>query len=65
MNPIQMLGLTLLCALSASAQVIMPGRCPDAAVQEKFDAAAVRCDAQEARPSAGSSHFLSVSTVPR
>uniref|UniRef100_A0A3P9K5L3 Apolipoprotein D n=1 Tax=Oryzias latipes TaxID=8090 RepID=A0A3P9K5L3_ORYLA len=35
-----MLGLTLLCALSASAQVIMPGRCPDAAVQEKFDAAA-------------------------
>lgn len=42
MNSIQMLGLTLLCALSASAQVIMPGRCPDAAVQEKFDAAAVR-----------------------
>ncbi|KAF6733964.1 Apolipoprotein D [Oryzias melastigma] len=40
MNPIQMLGLTLLCALSASGQVIMPGRCPDAAVQEKFDAAA-------------------------
>lgn len=41
MNAIQVLSLTLLSALAANAQVIMSGRCPRAAVQEKFDAARV------------------------
>ncbi|XP_030608475.1 apolipoprotein D-like isoform X2 [Archocentrus centrarchus] len=39
MNAIQVISLTLLSVLSASAQVFKPGRCPTPAVQEKFDAA--------------------------
>lgn len=41
MNAIQVISLTLLSVLAANAQVIMPGRCPKPAVQEKFDAARV------------------------
>lgn len=39
MNFLQVFSFTLLSVLAANAQVIMPGRCPSAAVQEKFDAA--------------------------
>ncbi|AWP03818.1 putative apolipoprotein D-like [Scophthalmus maximus] len=39
MNAIQLISITLLSALAAHAQVIMPGRCPKPAVQENFDAA--------------------------
>lgn len=41
MNAIQVISLTLLSVLAANAQVIKPGRCPQPAVQEKFDAARV------------------------
>lgn len=37
MNAIQVISLTLLSVLAASAQVIMPGRCPQTGVQEDFD----------------------------
>ncbi|MEQ2193592.1 hypothetical protein XENOCAPTIV_004949 [Xenoophorus captivus] len=37
----QVFSFTLLSVLAANAQVIMPDRCPNAAVQEKFDAARV------------------------
>ncbi|XP_028283760.1 apolipoprotein Da, duplicate 2 [Parambassis ranga] len=39
MNAVQVLSLTLLSVLAASAQVLKPGRCPEPAVQENFDAA--------------------------
>ncbi|KAF7222212.1 apolipoprotein Da, duplicate 2 [Nothobranchius furzeri] len=39
MSLIWIFSVILLFALAADAQVIMPGRCPNAAVQEKFDAA--------------------------
>ncbi|KAK5860211.1 hypothetical protein PBY51_021704 [Eleginops maclovinus] len=39
MNAIQVISLTLLSVLAANAQVLMPGRCPKAAVQENFDTA--------------------------
>ncbi|MED6249527.1 hypothetical protein ATANTOWER_015624 [Ataeniobius toweri] len=39
MSFIQVFSFTLLSVLAAKAQVIMPDRCPNAAVQEKFDAA--------------------------
>ena len=42
MNAIQLFSVTLLSVLAANAQVIMPGRCPKATVQENFDAAGVR-----------------------
>ncbi|KAK5889287.1 hypothetical protein CesoFtcFv8_015303 [Champsocephalus esox] len=38
-NMIQVISLTLLSVLAASAQVIMPGRCPQTGVQEDFDTA--------------------------
>lgn len=41
MNAVQVISLTLLSVLAANAQVIKPGRCPQPAVQEKFDAARV------------------------
>lgn len=41
MKAIQVISLTLLSLLAASAQVIKPGRCPRPAVQQKFDAARV------------------------
>ncbi|KAM9718912.1 apolipoprotein D-like [Menidia menidia] len=40
MNAIQVFSVTLLSVLAANAQVIMPGRCPSATVQQNFDAAA-------------------------
>ncbi|KAM4557129.1 apolipoprotein D-like [Fundulus diaphanus] len=39
MGFLQVFSFTLLAVLAANAQVIMPGRCPNAAVQDKFDAA--------------------------
>ncbi|XP_068197109.1 apolipoprotein D-like [Antennarius striatus] len=39
MNTIQVISLTLLSALAANAQLIVPGRCPKPAVQKNFDAA--------------------------
>ncbi|KAF0046760.1 hypothetical protein F2P81_000393 [Scophthalmus maximus] len=45
MNAIQLISITLLSALAAHAQVIMPGRCPKPAVQENFDAARVNTKA--------------------
>ncbi|KAM9845408.1 apolipoprotein D-like [Aulostomus maculatus] len=39
MNAIQVISLTLLSALAANAQVIVPGRCPRPLVQKNFDAA--------------------------
>ncbi|XP_041848559.1 apolipoprotein Da, duplicate 2 [Melanotaenia boesemani] len=39
MTAFQVFSLFLLSVLAANAQVIMPGKCPDAAVQQKFDAA--------------------------
>ncbi|KAM9323113.1 apolipoprotein D-like [Pholidichthys leucotaenia] len=39
MNALQVISFILLSILAANAQVIKPGRCPKAAVQEKFDAA--------------------------
>ncbi|KAM6948807.1 apolipoprotein D-like [Aplochiton taeniatus] len=39
MQAFQVISLTLLSVLTASAQTIVPGRCPKAAVQENFDTA--------------------------
>ncbi|XP_008432678.1 apolipoprotein D-like [Poecilia reticulata] len=39
MKLLQVFSFTLLSVLAANAQVIMPDRCPSAAVQQKFDAA--------------------------
>lgn len=41
MNAIQVISLGLLSVLAVNAQVIKPGRCPNPAVQETFDAARV------------------------
>lgn len=48
MKFLQMFSFTLLSVLAANSQVIMPGRCPSAAVQQKFDAARVRSPLDEA-----------------
>lgn len=37
MNALQILALALLSVMAAQAQVIMPGRCPQPAVQKDFD----------------------------
>lgn len=39
MNALQVFSLALLSVMAAQAQVIMPGRCPQPAVQNNFDAA--------------------------
>ncbi|XP_020784747.1 apolipoprotein D-like [Boleophthalmus pectinirostris] len=39
MNALQVYSLALLSVMAAQAQVIMPGRCPQPAVQKDFDAA--------------------------
>ncbi|KAK7944716.1 hypothetical protein WMY93_000444 [Mugilogobius chulae] len=39
MNALQVISLALLSVMAAQAQVIMPGRCPQPAVQKDFDAA--------------------------
>uniref|UniRef100_UPI003AAB0601 apolipoprotein D-like n=1 Tax=Centroberyx gerrardi TaxID=166262 RepID=UPI003AAB0601 len=39
MKTVQLISLTLLSVLAASAQVILPGKCPRPDVQEDFDAA--------------------------
>ncbi|CAL9689285.1 unnamed protein product [Knipowitschia caucasica] len=39
MNALQVLSLVLLSVFAAQAQVLMPGRCPQPAVQKDFDAA--------------------------
>ncbi|KAM6919224.1 apolipoprotein D-like [Xenentodon cancila] len=39
MNAIQMFSFVLLSVLAAHAQVVSPGRCPNAAVQQMFDTA--------------------------
>ncbi|XP_072296422.1 apolipoprotein D-like [Eucyclogobius newberryi] len=39
MNALHVIALALLSVMAAQAQVIMPGRCPQPAVQEDFDAA--------------------------
>ncbi|XP_054914253.1 apolipoprotein D-like [Poeciliopsis prolifica] len=39
MKFLQVFSFTLLSVLAANSQVIMPGRCPSAAVQQQFDAA--------------------------
>jgi len=38
MKAIQVISVTLLCVLAANAQVTKPGRCPQPAVQQNFDA---------------------------
>uniref|UniRef100_A0A667XH51 Apolipoprotein D n=1 Tax=Myripristis murdjan TaxID=586833 RepID=A0A667XH51_9TELE len=37
MKAVQVISLTLLCVVAASAQVFVPGKCPKPAVQENFD----------------------------
>lgn len=41
MKAMQVISLTLLCALAASAQFLKFGRCPKPAVQANFDASRV------------------------